>query len=202
VRVTGEGVTQHEAQQDAIRKALQLSLDQLVVQETIIVDEELLLDQISSSTNGFVERFEIVTSSGSEGHFVLVADVVVSPAGIKNMLGSSSTETVKVDISGVLAEAESKSKKRAAEKKKRAEKAAIEAAKVETNTRAAMALMQERFSEPSTRMFETSTSFKLNVTDPNVFEATVEIKWASDFIKRLTKDCMHPASTALRASPV
>lgn len=183
VRVTGEGVTQYEAQQDAIRKALQLSLDQFVAHETVIANDELLLDQISSSTNGFVERFEIVTLSGSDGHFVLVADLVLSSSRIKNLLGSSTAASVKVDTSGALAEAEAETNRRAARRKEQDGIAALKAGEVKKNTEAAMTLLQERFSEPSTRMFKTSTSFELNEIDPNFFEASIKMKWSNDFLR-------------------
>lgn len=78
VMVLGEGADAVAARQDAMRQALQRLVPQLVTVERRIADDKLLRDDVLTSMNGLVERFDTVFAARKNGgSHVVVASVQV-----------------------------------------------------------------------------------------------------------------------------
>jgi hypothetical protein len=58
VEVTGVGANLREARMDAIRVALQRTMQQLVVVDRLIKDDKVVIDKIYSTLNGYIENFK------------------------------------------------------------------------------------------------------------------------------------------------
>ena len=58
VEVTGRGASRTEARLDAIRLALQRTMQQLVVVDRLIKNDQIITDKIMSTLNGYVEDFK------------------------------------------------------------------------------------------------------------------------------------------------
>jgi|GEM_PF-4348085 len=103
VRVTGQGATQFEARQDAIRQALQISVDQLIIEQRVVQNDNLVLDKISSTMNGFVSNFDTLSVSESSSGFSIEAEIQVSRSRIQNFIGSSSGANATINSQNILA---------------------------------------------------------------------------------------------------
>jgi hypothetical protein len=106
VRVTGRGATPYEARQDAIRQALQAAVKQLVVSQQVVQNDKLILDRISSTMNGFVNRFTTVGTTRDGKDFLIDAEVEVSTSRVRNYVGSVSGSRVRIDSESILAAVE------------------------------------------------------------------------------------------------
>jgi hypothetical protein len=103
IRVAGEGATIYEARQEAIRQALQIAVRQLVVAQRVVSNDKLVLDKVSSTMNGFVNRFTIVKAEKIRGNLKIEAEVEVSDSRIENFVGGVSGSRTTVDTDNVLA---------------------------------------------------------------------------------------------------
>lgn len=97
--VTGRGPTVYEARLDAIRTALQQSVAQLVFADRAVDGDAVLRDQVVSTMNGFVERFETLSVSNCDNAYIVEARVSVSESRIQNFatLGSGGSDALQVD---------------------------------------------------------------------------------------------------------
>jgi hypothetical protein len=103
IRVTGKGLSLYDARQDAVRQALQVSVQQLVVAQRVVQNDKLVLDKISSTMNGFVTRFTPIRVYSEMGQYVVEADVYVSGQRLENFLGSVKGSRMTVDSESILA---------------------------------------------------------------------------------------------------
>ena len=106
VRVKGYGATASEARDDAVRAALQQTIEQLIVTDRVIKDDQIVRDKIMSTMNGYVEKFTPIGSGQVNGGAFVEADVTVSPSKITNFIASGSSVTSKVDGGSLFAESQ------------------------------------------------------------------------------------------------
>ncbi len=88
LRVTGSGATLAEARKEAVRLALQQTMKQLVIVDRVVENDELVLDRLLSTMNGFVEDFRDVRIAHDVDHYQVEADVKVSSSGVQNYLAA------------------------------------------------------------------------------------------------------------------
>lgn len=103
VQVTGEGATRSEARLDAIRQAMQYATEQLVIAERLIESDQVLIDRVYSTMNGFVENFHIVNENSVDSRYQMLADVSVSRKRIVKFV-QTSPGFVEVDGMSIFAE--------------------------------------------------------------------------------------------------
>ena len=106
VRVTGRGASPYEAREDAIRQALQQAVAQLVIAQRLVENDELVLDQIRSTMNGFVNRFTPIAATSENGNVVIEADVEVAESRLVNFLAVLAPGKAEVDVGSLLAAAQ------------------------------------------------------------------------------------------------
>ena len=95
VEVTGVGATLSEARMDAIRLALQRTMQQLVVVDRLIKDDKVVTDKIYSTLNGYIENFKVLEKSQETNLVTIKAEVTVSPTRIVSfakVIGGTTTE--------------------------------------------------------------------------------------------------------------
>ena len=80
VEVTGRGDTRWRAREDAIRQALQQVVTQLVIADREIRGNEVIRDDVRSTLNGYVERFEVLAQDVQADQHVVRARIHVSPS--------------------------------------------------------------------------------------------------------------------------
>ncbi|MDQ8173104.1 MAG: hypothetical protein P3B76_10520 [Gemmatimonadota bacterium] len=86
VVVVGEGPTRWDARTAAVRLALQQVVQQLVIADRTIQGDSITRDQVISTLNGFVERFEVLEESELDGSYRLKTRVWVSAKNIGQYL--------------------------------------------------------------------------------------------------------------------
>lgn len=89
VEVVGEGSSSYVAQTSAIRQALQQVVRQVVMAERRIENDEVLIDRVLSSANGYIETFQVLSEERRDGLVLLRARVVVSTVPIENFVSDS-----------------------------------------------------------------------------------------------------------------
>ena len=91
VTVTGRGATPAEAHNDAVRQALQQTVQQLVFADRTVENQKLVRDRIMSTMNGYVDSYRIVRKdfNSVNGIFAQEEEIVVSLTRIENFLGIS-----------------------------------------------------------------------------------------------------------------
>lgn len=106
VRVTGYGATVSEARFDAMRTALQQTVDQLIISDRVIDAGDLAIDRVMSTLNGHVASFELVSiaASGALNETVVKADVGVSASSIRNFMSYGKGEKSELDGESLFAE--------------------------------------------------------------------------------------------------
>lgn len=97
VEVVGVGDSYEVARADAVRKAMQQTLPQLVIVERIVSEDALLRDRVLSTSNGFVESYSEKSVTESDLGISVTADISVSASRIRNYLGVLSTQGGEVD---------------------------------------------------------------------------------------------------------
>src|SRR5690625_1658783 len=80
------GANINEARQNAVRAALQQSMEQLVVVDRTTADGALVRDRVLSTVNGFVRSFKLLEVVQTAPETVIRAQVVVSEADIANFI--------------------------------------------------------------------------------------------------------------------
>jgi hypothetical protein len=89
VKVTGYGSNPNEARNDAVRQALQETMQQLIVVDRVIKDDQIIRDKIMSTMNGYVENFKELSIKKEGQQIAVQAEVTVSPSRIENFIGTS-----------------------------------------------------------------------------------------------------------------
>lgn len=106
VRVKGFGATEADARQDAVRAALQQTMQQLIVTDRVIRDDQIVRDRIMSTMNGYVETFARVGGGQADSGVYVEADVTVSPSRITNFIAGTSSTASEVDGGSLFAESQ------------------------------------------------------------------------------------------------
>jgi hypothetical protein len=112
VTVEGRGASPWEARQDAVRMALQQTMRPLVLADRAVDGDRLVRDQVLSTLNGFVERFEELSRSresaapGTQPEWIMKARVTVSPSAVRLFLARAEqpAATAQLDGAQMLAE--------------------------------------------------------------------------------------------------
>jgi hypothetical protein len=89
VKVTGYGDSINEARSDAVRQALQETMQQLIVVDRAIKDDKLVRDKIMSTMNGYIESFKELSVNKEGQQIALTAEIIVSPSRIENFIGTN-----------------------------------------------------------------------------------------------------------------
>lgn len=84
VEVEATGASLEDARRNAVRAALQETMDQLVLAERAVEDGRLVKDRLLSTVNGFIREFEILETVEGELEYRVRARVGVSNADIEN----------------------------------------------------------------------------------------------------------------------
>ena len=98
VEAIGTGSTRVEALKEAYRVAIEKAVGTYVEAESVMQDEELLKDKVFTSSNAYVERYEVVTESQEEDGDVSIDIVAVvrKRAPIVGIRGAQKQESVDV----------------------------------------------------------------------------------------------------------
>lgn len=89
VTVVGFGSTPNEARNDAVRQALQETMQQLIVVDRAIKDDQIIRDKIMSTMNGYIEDFKELSTKKEGQQIAVKAVVTVSSSRIENFIGTS-----------------------------------------------------------------------------------------------------------------
>ena len=104
VSVVGEGATVWSARSDAIKQALASALSQLVIADRRVSGDELVRDEVTSTLNGFVRRFEQTALVKDGNAWRLSATVTVGTSEIRNYVARpTGGQSSRVDGSSMLA---------------------------------------------------------------------------------------------------
>jgi hypothetical protein len=87
VSVIGTGPSVDEAKSDAIRQALQETVQQLVVASRAVTSNQVLRDKVMSTMNGYIDKFVTRNVSKAATGYSVSADVTVSTSRIENFIG-------------------------------------------------------------------------------------------------------------------
>jgi hypothetical protein len=171
IAVTGAGPSYDEAKEDAVKRALQYAVKQLVLVDRVVSGDQLLLDRVLSTRNGYVERYsEKSHQLGGNGHTV-TAEITVSATRIENFLGIVSSGAG--EVSGALLGQE-------VERRLAQDKA------VEAQARARGEILNRLFERFPMNAVEVTLK-KANVSGTNAKKLVLEIEqsYKSSFIKAL-----------------
>lgn len=106
VTVTGYGGTPSEARNDAVRQALQRTMQQLIVTDRVIKNDSVTRDKIMSTMNGYVEGFKELEIKKDGQQIALTAEVTVSPSRIDNYIGQGIGSSGSVSGGALFAESQ------------------------------------------------------------------------------------------------
>lgn len=163
VRVTGFGKSVYEARQDAIRQALQMKVDQLVIEQRVVKNDRLVLDRIASTMNGYVTQFiPLKTRQGKNG-VEFEAEIEISETRIENFIGSMRRNRAEIKPDNIAA--------------------SIEALKIARAARGQVAAAL--FQDFPVRTIEVSSPKNLSTTPNDKLGFEVYIRWHPQFIKTL-----------------
>lgn len=105
VEVVGEGRTRWEARSAAIQLALQQVVAQLVVADRAVAGDSLVRDEVISTMNGFVERFEVLAEESLPDKTIrMTARVHVAESNIQTFIGAQRSMAGSVDGDLLLAQ--------------------------------------------------------------------------------------------------
>ncbi len=99
VEVTGGGQTAYSAQQDAVRRAMQMVIKQLVIAERKIENDQIVMDRVISSMSGYVEEFRVLKETSSESSISIKAVVTISVQPIVNFFRGNNNNN-SIDVPG------------------------------------------------------------------------------------------------------
>ena len=106
VEVTGVGGTLSEARMDAIRLALQRTMQQLIVVDRVIKNDQIVVDKIMSTLNGYVEDFKEIEVQHQANTVSIKAEVTVSPTRIENFAKAIGGSVNEIQGGNILGEAQ------------------------------------------------------------------------------------------------
>jgi hypothetical protein len=104
VVVVGTGPSIDEAKTDAVRKALQSTVKQLVVVDRVISQNEILRDKVLSTMNGYIEAFNQKAVARTSTGYSVTAAITVSSSRIENYVGINMGGGGQIDGGSLLAE--------------------------------------------------------------------------------------------------
>jgi hypothetical protein len=100
ITACGQGETQSDAQQDALRSAIEQAFGTFISAKTEILNDELVSDQITSVSNGNIQSFEILSESElPNGKWSTTLKAVVS---VEKLTSFVQSKGVTVEIKGGL----------------------------------------------------------------------------------------------------
>lgn len=107
LEVEGFGDSIGEARMDAIRNALNQTVRQLIITDRRIENQELVLDRVLTTANGFISNFRLLESHLLEGGTVRIrAKVTVATRQIENFIAYGDFDSSTVDGESLFAEAQ------------------------------------------------------------------------------------------------
>jgi len=108
VTATGVGITSDDAQKNAIINAVQQVVGMYVDSETLVKNEQLVLDQVLAVSSGFVSSFEVKSPPRkrlTDGLFETTIKAVVQKTRVAEQLSKTKIVSVPVDAQDAWAEA-------------------------------------------------------------------------------------------------
>ncbi len=91
--VSGQGKTQNEARQNALRSAIEQAFGTFISSKTEILNDNLVKDEIVSVANGNIKKYEIITEIQiPNGDFVSSLNAIVSVDKLTNFIESKGIE--------------------------------------------------------------------------------------------------------------
>lgn len=91
--VSGQGETQNEAKQNALRNALEQAFGVFISSKTELLNDELIADQITSVSSGNIKSYEILNEIQlPNGNLTLIISSLVSIEKLKNFVKSKGVE--------------------------------------------------------------------------------------------------------------
>ena len=164
VTVTGYGATSSDARNDAIRQALQRTMQQLIVVDRVIKDDAIIRDKIMSTMNGYIEQFEELETKEEGQQVAIKAKVTVSSSRIENYIAKDAGGGGQVAGSALSAESE----RAIAQRKTRGE------------------VFDRLFRGFPGKVIDVKVlSIKPSANDPSDFEFTKEIRFSPEWIRSL-----------------
>lgn len=106
VEIIGHGETLQEARNDAIRQALQKTMQQLIVVDRVIQDDKVVRDKIMSTMNGYIDQFQEASIFEENGQIAIQAKISVSSARISNYIGTIAGEVAAMSGGSIFAESQ------------------------------------------------------------------------------------------------
>jgi hypothetical protein len=171
VTVSGVGVDYEDARADAVRKAMQQVLPQLVIVERAINEDTILRDRVISTSNGFVDHYQELDVSESEIGLTIKAEITVSASRIENYIGVVTSGAGEFDGNSLGAEVQ----RRLAQKQ------------AEISQRKAMREIYERVFErwPLAALNVELKGIDIHPTKPNLLVLDIEQTYKKSYIRLL-----------------
>ncbi len=109
--VTGYGTDHDKALKNALQSAVEQQVGVLVDSETIIKNDELIKNEILTASNGFVQKYDEVSTSSKDGLTEVKIKAEVKSQAVANKIKSLNISTIEVlDTSNIYAEVTTKEK--------------------------------------------------------------------------------------------
>lgn len=97
--VTGQGATQQEARDNALRSSIEQAFGVFVSSNTEILNDELVKDEISTVSSGNIISYDILYENKINDIYVNTLDVIVS---VQNLVTYAASKGVSVEVQGGL----------------------------------------------------------------------------------------------------
>ncbi|WP_287603420.1 SH3 domain-containing protein [Thiothrix sp.] len=116
--VTGYGTDHDKALKNALQSAVEQQVGVLIDSETIIKNDELIKNEILTASNGFVQKYDEVSTSSEDGLTEVKIKAEVKSQAVANKIKSLNISMLKVeDTSNIYAEITTKEKSKEDRKK-------------------------------------------------------------------------------------
>lgn len=86
VQVTGQGINETRAIQSAMRSAIEQELGAYVDSKTIVKNKQVIEEEISSNSEGYISGYEIISSRTENGMCIVELKVEVDPYAVNTSL--------------------------------------------------------------------------------------------------------------------
>lgn len=98
--VSGQGKTQDEAKQNALRNAIEQAFGTFISSKTEILNDELIADEIVSVSNGNIQAFQLVSElQMPDGRYVTTLNATVS---VTKLTSFAASKGIEVEFKGAL----------------------------------------------------------------------------------------------------
>ena len=84
VQVTGQGSTERSAIHNAMRAAIEQELGAFVDSKTIVKNQQIISDEISANSDGFISNYEIISKHMENGIFFVTINADVNSSAVQN----------------------------------------------------------------------------------------------------------------------